>query len=303
MQVFAKALQSSTEEEIEADIHDGAYKSKQASLFEQQLDLAVELGLNVVIHQRDAWDDTLEMMRPYTGKLRGVFHCFGGTREQAEEVIALDHLVSLPASSHSKTAQACVKLRHKFRSGNLWCSGLPRAVPRARRRGQLRARSIGEQRHGRRLRRQGQRRDACRQAPALRASPDPHRAQLGARPPNRERVGGGRPGRSDDERFGAAITHTVRDIRGQVTAASCRHASTTHRWSAQTTVSRLGVSPTARRISCGVDGDGELAGRGVHDPHRCGGERRVSAKGRAVQLHRLVRRWARKRSRRCASQV
>lgn len=93
-QVFAKALQTSTEEQIEADIHDGAYKSKQTSLFEQQLDLAVELGLNVVIHQRDSWDDTLEVMRPYQGKLRGVFHCFGGSREQAEEVLALDHLVS-----------------------------------------------------------------------------------------------------------------------------------------------------------------------------------------------------------------
>jgi TatD DNase family protein len=93
-QVFVKALQSSTEEEIEADIHDGAYKSKQASLFEQQLDLAAELGLNVVIHQRDAWDDTLEIIRPYTGKLRGVFHCFGGTRAQADEVLALGHLVS-----------------------------------------------------------------------------------------------------------------------------------------------------------------------------------------------------------------
>jgi TatD DNase family protein len=92
--VFAKALQTSTEEQIEAEIHDGAYKSKQASLFEQQLDLAAELGLNVVIHQRDAWDDTLEIMRPYAGKLRGVFHCFGGTLEQAEDVIALDHLVS-----------------------------------------------------------------------------------------------------------------------------------------------------------------------------------------------------------------
>jgi TatD DNase family protein len=33
-------------------------------------------------------------MQPYTGKLRGVFHCFGGTREQAEEVLALYHLVS-----------------------------------------------------------------------------------------------------------------------------------------------------------------------------------------------------------------
>jgi TatD DNase family protein len=94
VQVFANALQGETEEQIDASIEDGAYKAKQASLFEQQLDLAVELGLNVVIHQRDAWRDTLEIMRPYTGKLRGVFHCFGGTREQAEEVLALDHLVS-----------------------------------------------------------------------------------------------------------------------------------------------------------------------------------------------------------------
>ena len=94
VQVFANALQGETEEQIDASIADGAYKSKQAMLFEQQLDLAVELGLNVVIHQRDAWSDTLEIMRPYTDKVRGVFHCFGGTREQAEEVIALDHLVS-----------------------------------------------------------------------------------------------------------------------------------------------------------------------------------------------------------------
>lgn len=94
VQVFANALQGETEEQIDASIADGAYKSKQAMLFEQQLDLAVELGLNVVIHQRDAWDDTLGIMQPYTDKLRGVFHCFGGSREQAEEVIALDHLVS-----------------------------------------------------------------------------------------------------------------------------------------------------------------------------------------------------------------
>jgi TatD DNase family protein len=93
-QVFTKALQTSTDDQIEADIHDGAYKSKQASLFEQQLDLAVELGLNVVIHQRDAWDDTLEIMRPYSGRLGGVFHCFGGSLEQANEVIDLGHLVS-----------------------------------------------------------------------------------------------------------------------------------------------------------------------------------------------------------------
>ncbi len=88
------ALRSETDEEIEAQIRDGAYKSKQASMFQQQLDLAVELGLNVVIHQRDAWADTLEVLRPYTGKVRGVFHCFGGSLDQANEVLDLDHLVS-----------------------------------------------------------------------------------------------------------------------------------------------------------------------------------------------------------------
>ena len=94
VQVFARAFQGETEAEIEANIQDGAYKSRQASVFQQQLDLAADLGLNVVIHQRDAWDDTLEIMRQYTGKLRGVFHCFGGSLEQANEVIDLDHLVS-----------------------------------------------------------------------------------------------------------------------------------------------------------------------------------------------------------------
>jgi len=88
------ALRTETDEEIEAQIRDGAYKSKQASLFQQQLDLAVELRLNVVIHQRDAWNDTLEILRDYGRQVSGVFHCFGGTREQAEEVLAMGHLVS-----------------------------------------------------------------------------------------------------------------------------------------------------------------------------------------------------------------
>ncbi len=94
VQVFARALQGETDDEIEAQIEDGAYKARQAGLFQQHLDLAVESGLNLVIHQRDAWEDTLDLMRPYAGKVRGVFHCFGGTLEQANEVIGLGHLVS-----------------------------------------------------------------------------------------------------------------------------------------------------------------------------------------------------------------
>lgn len=93
VQVF-NALQSGTEEQLEASIEDGAYKSKQADLFQQQLDLAVELGLNAVIHQRDAWNDTLEILRDYGRQISGVFHCFSGSLEQANEVFHLGYLVS-----------------------------------------------------------------------------------------------------------------------------------------------------------------------------------------------------------------
>jgi TatD DNase family protein len=88
------ALQAGTAEAMQADIADGAMKAAQAEAFRAQLDLAVELGRNVVIHQRAAWDDTLDILRPYTGKLRGVFHCFGGSTEAAAELSAMGHLVS-----------------------------------------------------------------------------------------------------------------------------------------------------------------------------------------------------------------
>jgi len=82
-----------------------ANKQRQAVLFRQQLELAAELGLNAVIHQRDSWEDTLHLLAEFTGKVRGVFHCFGGTLEQAHEVIALGHLVSFTGIVTFKNAK------------------------------------------------------------------------------------------------------------------------------------------------------------------------------------------------------
>jgi TatD DNase family protein len=80
-------------------------KSRQAEVFRAQLELAVELGLNAVIHQRDSWDDTLKILGEFTGRVRGVFHCFGGTLEQALEVISLGHLVSFTGIVTFKNAR------------------------------------------------------------------------------------------------------------------------------------------------------------------------------------------------------
>ena len=91
--------------DIEAALHDGAVKSAQAAVFEQQLDLAAELGLNVVIHERDAWDDTVSILKNHTGRLRAVFHCFGKAPAQADEIRALGHLVSFTGIVTFKNAQ------------------------------------------------------------------------------------------------------------------------------------------------------------------------------------------------------
>ena len=88
------ALQAGTSEATQAEIADGAMKAAQEEAFKAQLDLAAELGVNVVIHQREAWEDTLDILRPYTGKLRGVFHCFGGSPQDAAEIASMGHLVS-----------------------------------------------------------------------------------------------------------------------------------------------------------------------------------------------------------------
>jgi len=98
------ALGNETPGDIDAFLADGANKSQQAIVFEQQLDLAVELGLNVVIHERDSWDDTLAILRPYSGKLRAVFHCFGKSPAHAAELRALGFLVSFTGIVTFKSA-------------------------------------------------------------------------------------------------------------------------------------------------------------------------------------------------------
>lgn len=74
---------------------DARYKAKQAVIFRQQLEVATEAGLNCVIHQRgDCFADTMEIMRPFIGRLRGVFHCFVGTPDQMRTVLEMGSLVS-----------------------------------------------------------------------------------------------------------------------------------------------------------------------------------------------------------------
>ncbi len=101
----SEALGASSSLEIQADIIDDAYQSRQAEFFHAQLELASEIGLNVVVHQRDAWNDTVEILKPYSGKLRGVFHCFVNELNQAQDLIADGHLISFTGIVTFKNAK------------------------------------------------------------------------------------------------------------------------------------------------------------------------------------------------------
>jgi TatD DNase family protein len=63
------------------------FKEEQKQVFIKQLDLAEELDLPVIIHCRLAFDDVFEILSKR--KVRGVLHCFTGTKEEAEKFLSL----------------------------------------------------------------------------------------------------------------------------------------------------------------------------------------------------------------------
>jgi TatD DNase family protein len=71
-----------------------SWRAHQAHCLLLQLELAAELGLNVVLHNRESWADLIHLVQPFHGQLRAVFHCFTGTLEEALSVISAGHLVS-----------------------------------------------------------------------------------------------------------------------------------------------------------------------------------------------------------------
>ena len=65
---------------------DKEHKALQKEMFERQIILALERDLPVIVHDREAHEDSLEMVLRYP-ELRGVFHCFSGSAEMAKELL------------------------------------------------------------------------------------------------------------------------------------------------------------------------------------------------------------------------
>jgi TatD DNase family protein len=87
---------------IETELRIDSLKAAQAAAFEQQLELAAQLEKPVVIHQRDSWNETLEILKQYS--VKAVLHCFTGSVAELSEVLALGHHVSFTGIATFKNA-------------------------------------------------------------------------------------------------------------------------------------------------------------------------------------------------------
>ena len=85
-------------------------RSVQKEVFIQQIKLANEVGLPIVIHNRDAHQDVLEIVKAHTPKYGGVFHCYSGSWEMAKVLLNLGFYVSFAGPVTYKNARHTVEV-------------------------------------------------------------------------------------------------------------------------------------------------------------------------------------------------
>ena len=81
---------------------DNAPREIQRQIFEEQLALAKDLDVPVIIHNRDAHQDTLDLLKKY--RPRGIMHCFSGSAEVAKEVLRLGMYIGFITFKNARRA-------------------------------------------------------------------------------------------------------------------------------------------------------------------------------------------------------
>nr|WP_294904170.1 TatD family hydrolase [uncultured Lacibacter sp.] len=75
---------------------DKTFVAEQKDAFRKQMNWALELNLPIVIHSRDSMRDCIDIVKEHqNGKLRGIFHCFGGSLEEAKQIMDLGFLMGI----------------------------------------------------------------------------------------------------------------------------------------------------------------------------------------------------------------
>lgn len=95
--------------EIGLDYHyDFSPRELQKEYFEKQIILAKELDMPIIVHDREAHEDTMQLLRKHRPK--GVLHCFSGSVETAKEIISLGMYIGLGGAVTFKNAKMPLKV-------------------------------------------------------------------------------------------------------------------------------------------------------------------------------------------------
>lgn len=99
-------------------IKDDAGRRKEQELFRAQLALAEELGLPVIVHDREAHGDSLAIVKEFPA-VRGVFHCYSGSIEMARELVKLGWMLSFTGVLTYHNARKAVEVAEAIPIENL----------------------------------------------------------------------------------------------------------------------------------------------------------------------------------------
>ncbi|MCQ2446861.1 MAG: TatD family hydrolase, partial [Clostridia bacterium] len=91
-----------------ASQHDRGGARRQRRAVRAQLAIARETGRKVIIHERDAWNDTIEILKDFPD-VKGVFHCFSGSAEGAEYLLKRGFLISFTGVVTFKNARRAIE--------------------------------------------------------------------------------------------------------------------------------------------------------------------------------------------------
>lgn len=95
--------------EIGLDYHyDFSPREKQKEVFEQQIWLALDADMPIVVHSREATADTLEILKKYPG-VRGEMHCFSGSAETAKELVKMGFYIAFGGALTFKNARKTIE--------------------------------------------------------------------------------------------------------------------------------------------------------------------------------------------------
>lgn len=76
--------------------HSTHFKEQQTDAFTRQIQMALRVDLPIVIHTRSSMDDCIELVEQEgRGKVRGIFHCFGGDERQARRIVELGFMIGI----------------------------------------------------------------------------------------------------------------------------------------------------------------------------------------------------------------